>query len=267
MEKQKFVKTPITYYGGKQHMLKHIMPIIPEHKVYTEAFAGGAAVFFAKEPVEIEIINDINSNLIVFYEVAKNHPSELLQRVKSTLHSRKQHDIAWEIYCNPDEHTEIERAWALWVLCTQGFASKISAVWGYDKSRRTMSKRIQNAKARFNMDLCSRLERTTIECKPANDVIVRYDSPEAFHYVDPPYFNSDCAHYGGYTEADFRELLDVLSRIKGKFLLSSYPSDLLSSYIKKYGWECREIKQHVSVNAKSGVRKAKVEVLTANYPI
>ena len=33
-------KTPITYYGGKLNMLKEILPLIPEHTIYTEAFFG-----------------------------------------------------------------------------------------------------------------------------------------------------------------------------------------------------------------------------------
>ena len=225
------------------------------------------AVYFAKEAVELEIINDINGNLIAFYEAMKNHPRALVDRVKTTLHSRKQHALAWHIYSSPQEYSDIDRAWAVWVLCSQGFASKIGSTWGYDKSRRTMSKRIQNAKARFDLELCARLERTTIECKDAVDVIARYDSPDAFHYVDPPYFNSDCAHYSGYTEDDFRKLLDVLSGVKGRFLLSSYPSDLLADYTRRCGWYQKEINQKVSVNVKAGTGKTKVEVLTANYSI
>ncbi len=31
------LKTPISYYGGKQTMLKYILPLIPEHKVYTRS--------------------------------------------------------------------------------------------------------------------------------------------------------------------------------------------------------------------------------------
>ena len=54
------MRTPISYYGGKQTMLKHIIPLIPSHRLYTEAFCGGAAVLFAKSPVEAEIINEIN---------------------------------------------------------------------------------------------------------------------------------------------------------------------------------------------------------------
>ena len=46
------MKTPISYYGGKQTLLKHILPLIPKHKLYTEAFCGGAAVLFAKRPAD-----------------------------------------------------------------------------------------------------------------------------------------------------------------------------------------------------------------------
>ena len=57
------MKTPITYYGGKQTMLKHILHLIPEHRLYTEAFCGGAAVFFAKNPSDGEVINDLNQQM------------------------------------------------------------------------------------------------------------------------------------------------------------------------------------------------------------
>lgn len=67
MENQK--KTPISYYGGKQAMLKKILPLIPDHVVYVEPFFGGGAVFFAKDKSEVEIINDYNSNVANFYRV------------------------------------------------------------------------------------------------------------------------------------------------------------------------------------------------------
>lgn len=40
------MKTPISYYGGKQSMLTTILPLIPEHSIYVEPFFGGEAVFF-----------------------------------------------------------------------------------------------------------------------------------------------------------------------------------------------------------------------------
>lgn len=67
------MKTPISYYGGKQRMLKHILPLIPNHELYTESFCGGCAVLFAKEAVKCEVINDTNHSLVNFYLVAKRH--------------------------------------------------------------------------------------------------------------------------------------------------------------------------------------------------
>lgn len=38
------LKTPVSYYGGKQMMLKEILPLIPEHKIYVEPFFGGGVL-------------------------------------------------------------------------------------------------------------------------------------------------------------------------------------------------------------------------------
>ena len=88
------MKTPISYYGGKQTLLKHILPLIPDHKLYTEAFCGGCAVLFAKAPAECEVINDINTELVNFYKVAKTRYPELKTLVDASLHSREEHAIS-----------------------------------------------------------------------------------------------------------------------------------------------------------------------------
>ena len=62
-------------------------------------------------------------------------------------------------------------------------------------------------------------------------------------------------------------LLDTLAGLQGKFLLSSYPSDILAEYAQRYGWHTQQIQQRVSVNKGSGGGKMKIEQLTANYPI
>jgi DNA adenine methylase len=70
-----------------------------------------------------------------------------------------------------------------------------------------------------------------------------------------------------YTEEDYSRLLKLLERIKGKFLLSSYPSEVLNGFIKRNGWQTEQFEQGVSVNNKGGYRKRKVEELTRNYAI
>ena len=89
----------------------------------------------------------------------------------------------------------------------------------------------------------------------------------SFFYLDPPYFNSDCGHYDGYSKEDFEQLLDLLSKIEGKFILSSYPSEILKDYTEKYNWDQHQIEQIVSVARKKTKQKKKIEVLTANFEL
>ena len=113
--------------------------------------------------------------------------------------------------------------------------------------------------------MSARLEHTTIECYDANKVIKLYDRLETFHYIDPPYINANQGHYAGYTELMFETLLNTISEVKGKFLLSSYPSDLLTKFVKKYKWYNYEIKMQLCTSNKTGAKKT--EVLTSNYPL
>lgn len=261
------LKTPITYYGGKQMMAKHILPLISKHSIYCEPFCGGAAIFFAKMSSDVEVLNDTNRELINFYRVVQSDFTSLEKEIKISLHSRDLHRKASVIYNNPDMFSEIKRAWALWILSTQGFSGQLDSSWGFDRSKNSTPKKINNKKDLFTIDLAIRLQQIQLECADALYIIKSRDSQEAFFYVDPPYFNSDMGHYDGYSKDDFESLLKLLSNIQGRFLLSSYPSDILNEYTQNYKWNTRSFDSRVSVAAKSGKRKCKVEVLTSNYDL
>ncbi|MFC4262489.1 DNA adenine methylase [Ferruginibacter yonginensis] len=260
-------KTPITYYGGKQKLVPKILKQIPQHKMYAEPFVGGAAVFFSKPPSHIELINDTNSELINFYKVLQNRYVELEQMVKVTLHSRRLHADARVVYDNPHLFDEIKRAWSVWVLSTQSFCAMLDGSFGYDKNDNTTTKKISNKRNEFSEQYALRMQNVLIECTDALYIIKSRDTEHTFFYCDPPYFNSDMGHYDGYSEQDFENLLIALSEIKGKFLLSCYPSPLLSRYLKAHGWHTKCYEQGVSVNAKGGYTKRKWEMLVANYEL
>jgi DNA adenine methylase len=120
------LKTPISYYGGKQSLLPVILPLIPEHHLYCEPFCGGAAVFWAKEHSEVEVINDLNSEVINFYATMQTQFEALYELIQATLQSRKQHSDAGVIYKNPHLFSNVDRAWAFWVQCNQSFSAKIN---------------------------------------------------------------------------------------------------------------------------------------------
>ena len=262
------MKTPISYYGGKQKLASTILKLIPEHELYAEPFIGGAAIFFAKEPSRVEVINDTNKELVNFYRMVQHEFVGLEKEIKISLHSRDLHRKASVIYNNPDMFSDIKRAWAVWVLAAQSFSSIIDGSWGYDIQKGTTSIKIMNKRDSFTEDYAIRLQDIQIECTDALRIIESRDSANSFFYCDPPYYNSDCGHYNGYTLQDFENLLKLLSKIKGKFLLSSYPSPILKQYAKEYGWKAKTLDFKVSVGIKNGKPgKPKTEVLTSNYPL
>ncbi|MDO5969302.1 DNA adenine methylase [Flavivirga aquimarina] len=258
------IKTPITYYGGKQNLAKTIVDLIPEHTVYTEAFAGGAAIFFLKDKVRNEIINDTDAFVTIFYKVLHGDFETLKSKINTTAYSRVVYNVALNMYKHPVFFTDLQRAWAFFVLTNMGFSGRIGSFGCYTKGNKAMG--WENKKKLLTPQLKERLKGTQIECTDALKILKLRDSIDTFHYIDPPYFNSNMGHYEGYTLKDFTALLELLKTLKGKFILSSYPSEILTKFIKHNGWHTKSIEQLVSANqTKSKKHKTKTEVLTANF--
>lgn len=257
------MKTPITYYGGKQTMLKHIMPLIPPHELYTEAFCGGCSVLFAKRPADCEVINDLNRGLVNFYMVAKRHYPLLKAEIDGTLHSRDQHAHAMHITQYPEFFSPAQWAWAVWTLSKIAFASKQDGCFGYDRTG-TSVLALKNGVDNFTDQLCGRLRDVTIENDDAFKVIERYDKEGAFHFVDPPYINSDCGHYEGmFTPEQMTALLGLLSGLKGKFMLTMFPYEEIETFAAEKGWAIHKVERSVVANIEN--RRKQEEWIVCNY--
>jgi Site-specific DNA methylase len=260
------MKTPLTYYGGKQQLSGKIIELIPSHKVYCEPFVGGGAIFFRKDTSDIEIINDINGELVNFYEVLQRDFSSLYQEVLISLHSRELHTEARVVYEHPKMFGRIKRAWAVWMLANESFGAMFDGGWGYDKSGQT-TKKISSKREEFTEELAIRLQNVQIEYTDALKIIRSRDTEETFFYCDPPYPDTDQGHYDGYSEDDFLQLMKTLEGIQGKFLLSSFRNKNLNEYTERNGWHQIEIRMAKPMSAHTKRSTAKIEVLTANYPI
>jgi DNA adenine methylase len=255
------LKTPIKYWGGKQQLADKIISIMPIHHCYTEAFFGGGAVFFKKPISKVEIINDINDNMVNFYKIIKKDFEGLHEEVDVTLYSEFQYKEAKELWLKGGD-SKVLRAWAVFVLSHQSFSANLGSSWAFADQANLASK-FDRTKKGFNERYVRRLENVQIFCRDAINVIQNTDSEDTFHFVDPPYFNSDLGHYGGYTVEDFKELLKTLSEVKGKFLLTSYPSEVLTEYSLENKWLTINNEMHLSASTKAGATKT--EVFTMNY--
>src|SRR5208282_2510433 len=99
---------PLSYIGGKNRLAKQIIEVFPEHTTYVEAFAGGAQVFFRKEPSKVEVLNDLDGEMVIFFRVCQQHYEELLRYLRFMLVSRQWHDLLKAT--DPVTLTDIQRA-------------------------------------------------------------------------------------------------------------------------------------------------------------
>jgi len=107
-----------------------------------------------------------------------------------------------------------------------------------------------------------RLKQVIIEKQDFAKLIARFDTPNTFFYLDPPYYTKE--HLYDRDDADaftkHEELAAILKQIKGKFLLSynndPYIRDLYKSLV------IEEVEAQYTV---SGAFQTDVELLIRNY--
>nr|WP_238326441.1 DNA adenine methylase [Desulfuromonas acetoxidans] len=96
--------------------------MFPDHQCYVEPFCGAAALFFMKQPSQVEIINDINGDLVNLYRIVQLHVEELYKQFKWVLTSRENWD---RLKRTPiDTLTDVQRAARFFVFAEAGFRRK-----------------------------------------------------------------------------------------------------------------------------------------------
>jgi DNA adenine methylase len=231
---------------------------MPEHKCYVEVFSGAAHVFFRKEPSRVEVLNDINRELITCYRVVQNHSEELCRYMSGMLTSR---DEFRRFKATPPETlTDIQRAARFLYMQKSCFGGKYNGTFGISKqdpprlNPETLKESILYAQ--------KRLGRVYIECLPYEELIPRYDSPDALFYVDPPYFGMENYYGKGiFSREDFIKLRDLLKGIKGQFIMSINDTPEIRALYKMF--YIAEVQTVYSVN--SAKNKPVGELLITNY--
>lgn len=247
------LRTVIKYPGAKWRIADWIISHMPEHKSYLEPFFGSGAVFFRKPPSRIETINDIDDNVVNLFRCVREDPERLARLVAATPYSRQEYYAAFTE--RPDN--SFERARLLLVQCWMGhgFRTYCRSGWKNDVYGREYAYAVRywNALPEWVIQTVFRLKDAQIECRPALDVIQRFNRPDVLIYADPPYLLSTRKMKKQYTyemsDADHLDLLQVLKQHKGPVLLSGYDNDLYNSCL--VGWE----KCQKSTTAEKGIHR------------
>jgi len=177
------MRSPICWFGGKGLLVKKLLPLIPEHKIYVEVFGGGASLLLAKDPAvsRVEVYNDLDNRLVNLFEVLRDPVgfAEFERRSVLTPLSREQfrrcRDVVGE--------NATERAWAFFVQQRQSFSGLGESFgFGVSGSSRGMASSCSRWLGAVEglPALHERLMRVQIECDDWRKILERYDSPETF---------------------------------------------------------------------------------------
>lgn len=248
----------LRYYGSKWRLSSWIIDQFPAHVCYVEPYCGSAAVFFNKPPSQIEVLNDLDGEIVNFFEVLRNNTDEFIRLIELTPYSRDEYELA----TNEIEKTDpIERARLFYLRVWQGWGgSKLhkNGGWRYQHSYNRGKSVIEDWRSTVHLfEAAHRLMNAFIENDCATKVIERYDQPDTLFYLDPPYLPSErcerwknTAYAAEMDHEDHENLLQKIVKIEGMVIISGYPSELYEDYL--HNWSRVQKKSRTTNTQKLG---------------
>lgn len=96
-------RSAVRYHGGKWRLADWIIGHFPAHRVYTEAYGGGASVLLRKPRSYGEIYNDLDGEIVNLFRVLRDSGPELMHLLELTPFSRTEFLASYEPHPDPLE--------------------------------------------------------------------------------------------------------------------------------------------------------------------
>lgn len=249
----KGINSPFRYAGGKFYARKLILNHVPPHTSYVEPFAGGGSIFFAKEKVEFNHLNDLDEELINVYNTIKNNPDGLVDFLtKQPFHDdllpvgtvtnvangsplpalKELHTFFKKVYTPT---TPLERAGRWYYLnrtSYSGIMNYQNMYWGYG-DKFSMQPKNWPANIRRTSEKLQNVEITTDDF----EVVIDKAPDGALLFIDPPYFNADQDKFytQSFNHTDHQRLLECIQRNNERlFIFITY--DNTPEIREMYAW-------------------------------
>ena len=252
-------------------MLKHILRMIPEHRVYVEVFGGSGKVLLNKPVSEVEVWNDYDRRLANLFHVVVFKFDEFYERVTGLVYSRELYrEYLRELRrVGRVEVGDVDLAVKTYYVmcCMFGGGGSGFNRFGFRFSKRDNMARLYWRRLGELERIRERLSGVVIECDDFEKVIKRWDGEDVFMYIDPPYLvESSEDYYEGFRLEDHERLLRLLKGVRCKWLLSGYGNELYDRELEGYNRYEVEVVKH-SYWQRGKQRPRAVEVLWWNYDI
>jgi len=261
LNKRGIVSHPLLrYHGAKWRLAPWIISHFPRHRIYVEPFGGSGSVLLRKGRSDVEVYNDLDSEIVNLFRVARDSGEELSRLVFLTPYSRDEFVKSFELSDDP-----LEQARRTIIRSFQGFGSGyVTHTEGSKCARPEYGFRIgwrcRGNKPHTNwchvsdtvMAVIERLRGVVIENTTFQTVIKKNNTEDTLIYADPPYVSSvrdngkDYRHE--FTEADHIELAQILHKTSGTVIVSGYHSELYNDLY--HDWIVRERESQTVGNTK-----------------
>jgi DNA adenine methylase len=204
--------------GAKARLAPWIISHFPPHQLYCEPFGGSAAVLLAKERSELEVYNDLNRDLVLFFQTLVSNPEELLRAIDGCLYSSV-------IDGTPTENrVELARRFFQHNNTTWSFSSTFKTQKRVGDQKRTLLDKFEERKKYLHV-VADRIRNVIFENQDAIKLIQKYDGPNVLFYVDR---KANLYKHEMMDEASHRRLAEVLKACQGTVILSGNGSALYS---------------------------------------
>ena len=228
-------RPPFSRQGGKYLLYKTVIANFPkdyQEMTYVEPFVGGGSVFFNTEPLKKSVVNDFDELVVETYKALKNNPKELENRVNGTYNEKDFYEIK-----------AMKPTSAMGRVVQSLLLQKLSYMGSGSVFRSPTSRaKVIDKDFQFYSD---KLKNTTILNEDYKKVIQKYDSPTTLFYCDPPYEESNRT-VKEYKDISMDDFADLLSKIKGKFLVSINNSPRIRKLFSRYN--IKKVKTYYSIS-------------------
>ncbi|WP_286080653.1 DNA adenine methylase [Parablautia intestinalis] len=255
----------LNYPGSKWNIAKELVRLIPEHHSYLEPYFGSGAVLFNKRPSDIETINDLDSDVTNLFSCIQKDSERLARLVMTTPYSREVYENQFKGAPEEMYASRFQRAAGFLIKCWQGHGFRTNGYmvgWKNDVAGRERAYALWNwyRLPEWILEITERLRHVQIENRPALEVIKRFDYPNVFMYLDPPYLlesRTGKQYKHEMTDADHEEMLRTVLTLNAKVMISGYETEMYYDYLS--GWRKKSFRSC----AEQG--KPRIETVWMNY--
>ena len=259
------LNAPIKWVGGKKKLRTKIVELIPPHTCYVEVFGGAGWILFAKEKSDVEIWNDIDSELVNFYSIVKTRPAEFIETFDLTIVSREIFENFR--YADLSRMNELERAHRFYYLIMAGWGGELdlpriqTSISDGGHGNRLIGA-IKHLRQKIQ-PIHDRLQTVIIEHLNWRECTERYDREGVFMYLDPPYPDNNCNYrHNMRSFEEHKELVEWMRHSKCKWLLTNYDKPAVRKLYEEFN--ILEVDFASGMDFNDGERRNR-EIIVTNY--